>query len=245
MQPNWLKQLQQIPTIQQAGFIDCEKITAGNSNVSFKVNSQAGTWVVRFNQHQFGVNRLQEKLILDLIAPLNISPKVIDANPEAGYLITAHSPKATWQQLNIHDSDSILELADSINRFHQIPYTYLPSRLDHRIDTYLKHIKNIPSELHQNIVQTVKVLQQLGFWEACNTLYHSDLNSSNILGNKSPLIIDWEFAGQGHPLLDWLIMEHEHQLDLSAHYPVKINKQWLKPGKLLIADLMKLWALND
>ncbi|TDR20655.1 phosphotransferase [Marinicella litoralis] len=244
MQPNWLRQITQIPTIQQAGLLGCERITGGISNLNFKVTTHQGIWVVRLNQAQLGVNRKLEQDILNLIAPLKLSPEVIDANPAAGYLITAYCDLATWRQSNTTDVGAFTKLADSLNALHQIPCHHSASRLDQRITHYLKQINHIPDDLAAETMHQIDQLEQLGFWSACQSLYHSDLNPNNLLGNDQAVIIDWEFAGQGHALLDWLIMEQEHQQDLSQFYPTDIRESWLPPSKALIANLMKLWDFN-
>ena len=91
------------------------------------------------------------------------------------------------------------------------------------------------------MLDTIQKLDFLNFWKANNTLYHSDLNPNNLLGLNKPTIIDWEFAGQGHPLLDWLILEQQTTIDLSAYYPTDINPVWVAPAKRMINAMMKLW----
>lgn len=244
MQPSWLEKIKQIPVVRKAGLLGCERMTGGTSNVNHKITTELGIWVVRINQNQPGVNRTQESLILKRLAPLEITPAVIEVNHEAGYLITQYTSKPAWRQITQVSESSVVELAHRLNQVHQIPYDYLPSRLDQRIISYLKHMPKVPSSLKLRLLQNIESLSQMKFWEACHSLYHSDLNPSNILGQTDPLIIDWEFAGQGHAVLDWLIMEHEHQIDFAAHYPADTEEKWLKPIKSLVADLMHLWTMK-
>jgi|GEM_PF-1237741 len=243
---NWLEHIQQLPAVKQAGFIQAQPLTQGSSNQNIKVTTQAGIWVVRFNNPklgiELGVDRHQEARILDLIQDLPCAPQVISNQPDAGILITEFIEASALTPADLQYSNCQQQLAQALDSIHQLAYQHLPSRLDQRLQRYLQHIPNAPLELAQRLQDTIKQLDTLGFWAQCQCLYHSDLNPHNILGCSRPVLIDWEFAGQGHALLDWLIMEHEFQTDLSTYYPADTDSRWLHPLQSLVADLMQLWS---
>ena len=243
MQPKeiWQNRLLEIETVQAAGLIDCTPIHSGSSNYIFKVLTESGTWIVRINRAALGIDRHEEKRILDLVKPLGIAPKVIENNPDSGYLITEYIDQPMWHIDDFKNQKMLAKLKQQLDQYHSIPYEYLPSRLDHRLKLYLKTIKQTPIETTLELLDTIQKLDFLNFWQANNTLYHSDLNPNNLLGLKKTFIIDWEFAGQGHPLLDWLILEHQTNIDLSAYYPTGINPVWVEPAKRMINAMMKLW----
>ena len=89
---NWLEHIQQLPAVKQAVFIQAQPLTQGSSNQNFKVTTQAGDWVVRFNDPklgiELGVDRHQEARILDMIQDLPCAPQVITNQPDTGILIT-------------------------------------------------------------------------------------------------------------------------------------------------------------
>lgn len=201
--------------------------------------------MLRFNQATLGINRYQEQHILKLIRPLKISPTIIENNPDSGYLISAYIPQATWHHSDFINPKKLKALSQVLNQVHQIPYQYLPSRLDHRLKNYLQQIKGVPEGLKNTLLHSIEQLEGMNFWQANNTLYHSDLNPSNILGIDPIQIIDWEYAGQGHPLLDWLIIEHYAGYDLSEYYPADLQEEWLKPAKTMIDAMMQLWSLQS
>ena len=237
----WYKRLNSIPVVHNAGILEWQSIVSGTSNHMFKVKTQAGVWMVRFNRAALGIDRHEEKRIMSLIESKGIGPKVIENDPDVGYLITEFIDQPVWQKDDFKDPQVLAKLKHKLDQFHTIPYEYLPSRLDHRLRLYLKNIKRIPESISIELLDTIQKLDFLKFWQANNTLYHSDLNPNNLLGNNPPIIIDWEFAGQGHPLLDWLILEHETQADLSAYYPTEINPCWIKPANRMIHAMMNLW----
>ncbi|MDJ1139379.1 phosphotransferase [Marinicella marina] len=238
---HWQHQLESIHTIKAAGLKHWEPIHSGSSNYIFKVTTSAGLWIVRFNRAAMGISRQEEHRILEKIKPLDIGPNVIENDPDAGHLITEYIDQPTWQRSDLKNHDKLNQLKQAMNKYHAIDYEYLPSRLDHRLRLYLKNIKKIPERTTIDILENIQKLDFLGFWRANNSLYHSDLNLGNLLGDDSLRIIDWEFAGQGHPLLDWLILEHEVKMNLSDHFPDDVLPVWIAPARRLIRAIMKLW----
>lgn len=238
----WYKRLESIGIINNAGLLDWQPIHSGTSNHMFKVTTEVGIWMVRINRAALGIDRHEEKRIMDLVAPLGIGPKVIENNPSEGHLITEFIAHKPWQQDDFKDPQKLHCLSKTLNQYHDLSYEYLPSRLDHRLRLYLKSIKHIPVKTTMVLLDTIQKLDFLGFWQANKSLYHSDLNPNNLLGHgKQTTVIDWEFAGQGHPLLDWLILEHVTKLDMSSYYPQDINPVWVEPAQRMIKAMMNLW----
>ncbi len=244
MPSKWLEKLQNIPAFQSVGIIDVKPFAEGLSNQSMLVSTDRSQWVVRFNQQQIGINRKLEQQVLQLIEPLNICPKIIECNPANGYLISEYIPKPTWIRSTFNNKQQLARLKNQLDRVHQVPFNHLASRLDQRMMNYVQSLPVVPDDLHTTIIQQIEQLENLEFWQVCLYLCHYDLNPSNLLGNQ-PLIIDWEFAGQGHGLIDWLILEHETGHDLQHCYPRDINPDWIRPCKRLIQTLMALWQLNQ
>lgn len=241
MPNNWLESVKQLAAVKAAGFIDCEPIKQGITNHNFKVTTEQGVWVVRLNQPQPGVDREREQQLLCWLAPLNLTAKIIDINPAQGFLITEYLNSQLWTQKDFEDAAQLQSLADKLKLIHQISYDEPTTRLDHRILQYIDHFK--PSQkICKRLMADISSLEQSGFWAACTQLYHSDLHRNNILGIGDDIkILDWEYAGQGHAILDWLIMEQESGSDLSHHYPQETNPKWLPPLRSLIQQVLQMW----
>ncbi len=236
--------LQQIPTLKTAGLTGYKVLSAGSSNFNYRVTTQSGEWVVRINRSSLGVDRMLEAAVLNLIAPLGLSPKVIENNASAGYLITEYINKHSWDATDFKHSQHIEALQAKLATMHRIPFTHPSSRLDNRVQHYITAIGTVPLDLERQIMSLINELEKLGFWQANRYLFHSDLNPGNLLGHNSPLIIDWEFAGQGHPLIDWLMMEIITHVDLSSHYPENIEPAWIAPCRQFLQLMLKIWYLN-
>lgn len=241
----WPEILNSIEPIKRAGLIQWQLMRIGSSNLVFKVTTHEGVWVVRINRAVLGIFRSEEQRILELVEELGVGPKIIANDPKAGYLITEYIKQPTWTLTDLNKKAQLQQLKTCLRKFHSIQYDYLPSRLDHRLKLYLKKIDTVPEKITIELLRTIQKLDFLKFWDANTTLYHSDLNLNNLLGKNKLKIIDWEYAGQGHPLLDWLILEHQTQIDLSAHYPNDINPAWLDPAKRMINAMMALWPTQS
>ncbi|GAA4817852.1 hypothetical protein GCM10011365_12300 [Marinicella pacifica] len=238
-----LRRLQDIKFIAQAGLIEARPIKHGLNNHSFQVITEQGHYFVRFNAVIAGVDRQRESQILALIAPLNISPKVHVNDLQNNVLITDWCRGKLWQADDFNNKGFINTLADQLKRFHQIELTEQPlftdSRLDKRLLNYAKNQKHrIKNHIHRHLDK----LTELGFWEVNQYLTHFDLNPRNIIGRQPPLLLDWEFAGLGHPLIDWLIIEYESGQYLENFYHCYDDNDWLPPLRALIQIMMQIWA---
>lgn len=237
---NWPEWLAEIPCIQQAGLLDWQPLIHPGNNQLAVVNTGQGRWLVRSNHDLPGVDRVFEQQLLQQLQNQPWVPRLIAADPEVGYLVTSYLDAMTWRRADYSDPNKVKVLADQLNTLHQMPCEQTHTRLDNRLQHYLCQIP-VSADLRQRIQLTVSQLEKLRFWDACRQVYHSDLNPGNLLGSDPVYLIDWEFAGQGHGILDWLIMEHESGCDLSAWYPASTETPWLSPLRQLINDLMKLW----
>jgi len=241
--PDKRHKLNQIDFIRQAGFIRAVAIKHGLNNHSFKVFTEGGIYFVRLNATIAGVNRRREAYILDRIAPLNITPKVIINDLENNYLLTEWSAGKVWQAGDFNQARLLAALVKQLHKVHAINYTdednEIESRLDQRL---LSYATNQNPSISARLKTHINKLHDLEFWANNTYLTHFDLNPRNIIGRNPPLLLDWEFAGQGHPLIDWLIMEHECGHDLSPHYHSLDDNNWLPSLRALIQIMMQIWS---
>ncbi len=235
------QELLSIPVIQQAGLLSYQPLTTGSSNRNYHIRTNQGDWVVRFNRPNLGVDRTLEAQVLQLIAGLDVAPQVIENNPTVGYLITTFNPATVWQTQDFNNKEKLNGLQQQLAPLHAIEIDYPSSRLDIRTQHYIATIGTVPDTTVKQTMQVIEQLHELGFWAANRYLFHSDLNPSNLLGQPTPMIIDWEFAGQGHPLIDWLIIELLTGIDMSACYPKNTHTEWIAPCRQFLQLMLNIW----
>jgi len=241
--PDKLHSLKHINFLTDAGLCEARSIKHGLNNHSYHVITEQGHYFVRLNAVIAGVSRRREAHILNLIAPLNISPKVVLNDLDNNVLITEWCRGRVWTKPDFGKKDLVSALAKPLQHVHSIecPDTvlFLDSRLDQRL---LFYVTNQSSKIQSQVHRLIEKLDDLGFWHANQSLTHFDLNPHNIIGRRPPMLLDWEFAGLGHPLIDWLIMEFESGHSLNNYYRHLDDNNWLPPLRALIQIMMQIWA---
>jgi aminoglycoside phosphotransferase (APT) family kinase protein len=241
--PDNLHRLQRIKFIEAAGLIEARPIKHGLNNHSFHVITEQGPYFVRFNAVISGVDRQREARALDLISALNLSPSVILNEPNNNVLITDWCRGKRWHSDDFKNNKLVTTLANQLKTFHQINLSqetiFNNSRLDKRLLSYTENQKD---SIKEHITRHINKLEQLDFWQANQSLTHFDLNPGNIIGRQPPMLLDWEFAGLGHPLIDWLIIEYECGHSLDNYYHHLDDNNWLPPLRALIQIMMQIWA---
>ncbi|VAW39531.1 hypothetical protein MNBD_GAMMA01-962 [hydrothermal vent metagenome] len=240
--------LLQIPEIQQAGLLSYKKICAGTINQTFLVNTKQDKWIVRLNNTAIaGINRKHEALILDLIKPLNISPKIIANNLQREYLITKYIAQSNWSQQDCINQQQLL--INQLTKIHQIDLPTKLPKFSHRLEQYQQDARHLlGNDFKIKHQKTIQKLEVLGFFNT-HKLIHFDLNHHNLLGTNPLTIIDWEFAGSGHPIFDCAIFIHNQQLNLRQSKTIVCycrnflnGEAILKLSMDLVKQMFSMWA---
>ncbi|WP_317932587.1 choline/ethanolamine kinase family protein [Halioxenophilus sp. WMMB6] len=188
-------------------------ITGGLTNTAFLLSTPHPNYphlVLRLFSPQtkmYGINRCHEQTIHQLAAEQGISPAILYWDNRLGFSVVEYLPGRTWSQADLESPDKRQALAQIIQRYQQLELTELQPF------NYYRHIKNYADRtcalLSKAERLTLKAfLKNLEDWQGCawpKTLTHHDLSPENIIETGSGLqIIDWEYAGLGHPQFDWL-----------------------------------------
>ncbi len=239
----WGQRVALLPEVAAAGLLDIEALTHGTVNKSFKVTTNKGTWVVRFNNDELpGIHRPTEARILEAIQPLDLAPRLIANHVNQGYLITVFCEGTHWTQSDLSNPQQLRRLAEVLQPLHQIPFSCKRTELVFRLVEYIHYFTKMDDGLKSAINKTVSELSHMGFWQKQKQLLHFDLNPMNIICNGDELkIIDWEYAGVGHPIIEWSVIQNYAGVDIQAqipeffgiHYPEKVQK--------LIDLMMEMW----
>ncbi len=236
------QQLLSIPAVKKAGLLSFEPACQGTINKTYQVETTLGRWAVRLNQNDMpGINRQREIDILTLIQGQDIGPDLIAHDVEKQCLITRWVEGDAWTTDDLANPDLLQRLKVKLGRLHQIHYNNKATYLMARIIEYILFFADASESLKKAISESVKALNQTGFWQKQNRLLHFDVHPYNIIGHENPIIIDWEYAGSGHPLLEWLIIQHYAEKDISEQIPRFNMPEEHKEASRLIDLLMELW----
>lgn len=239
--------LQDIPELNKMGILEIELTKKGLINHNYTVKTLSGTVHARINNPKvLGIDRVNESWVLERISDLNIAPKTLTINVKDGYLITEFINSSTWSQQDCYRFQPLL--IKTLNKVHQINCQQQLPRFLTRLEHYEQQSLQAFSKKDQHDYLAIKnALVDLGFFEY-SQLLHFDLNASNLIGKKKLTIIDWEFAGCGHPLFDLAIFIHANQLDLQKCQPIidhcatfNHGEEILMLGIQLAAYMIQLW----
>lgn len=243
-------QLQQIPELNKQGIMSIEPTDKGLINYNFTVKTLSGTLHARINKPDvLGVDRKHESMVLNRIKALNLAPKILANNLGDNYLISEFVDEPTWSKDDCYKHPSLL--IKQLKKVHAIDMSHqLPSFLS-RLEQYEQYsLYKFNASFVSQYQKTKQQLNKLGFFKA-KQLLHYDLNASNLLGTKKLTIIDWEFAGCGHPIFDLAIFIQANKLEIlkcqavvDYCYSFENGTEILKHSIKLASDMIKLWEVN-
>ena len=189
------------------------QLEGGLTNSSYLIEAGSERAVLRINNpqaSQLGINRDTEITILKKIASTAVAPNYYFANSQ--YLLSEYIEGETT------DVDGISQPAIRQQIFQAIKTiqtTKLPSLKRFNYKKYCQiYCSQISGEyLGQLAVQQILDLaQQIDSADWQPVLCHHDLIPENIIHNQQGIsIIDWEYAGLGHPQFDYLRIFNKQQ----------------------------------
>lgn len=239
-----------LPIIKKHGISQFKLLSRGSINRNWRVNTKIGEdWVVRKNSDGIaGVNRYAEKRILQKIAPLHISPRVIEVNPDQGYLITEYIDAPVWKKIDCLEPLLQKKIAGVMQRIHTIGCDEPSTHISARIEQYLSPVSIFQRKKYKPVImELLEQARQLGFLK-CQSLCHWDMHHTNIIGYDSVMLIDWEFSGMANRVLDSAVFSLYHGFnDEQCEY--FDNMLGIKPDlsvvvMKLVSQLFNLWNLS-
>jgi thiamine kinase-like enzyme len=184
-----------------------EPLTGGITNHNYRVTLGGAQHVIRVHGADtalLGIDREAERLASAAAAELGIAP-ALDA-AFADCLVTRYVACETIDSGQI--AGRVEELAVALRRFHD-SRTRLPARfwVPELLDDYANVVRGRGVRLPPGYAQAIAVA---GLIAVALALFeprpcHNDLLAGNLIRSREDgavLIVDWEYAGMGHPCFD-------------------------------------------
>jgi thiamine kinase-like enzyme len=204
------------------GSLTVEPLPGGITNINFKVRDERGTFAVRAGEEDtyLGIDRRNELRCARIGARLGVAPEIVFVEPPWTVSQFVTGPPLTPQSLTDHAR--LRRVASLLRRVHgaravtgHLPWfsPFLVAR------TYLElaRVHGYPMPFDGDfIARTVDDLESrlLPFRPA---FCHNDLMPGNLLEDPDRIwLIDWEYAGIGHPLFDIAGLASNAELDTPA-----------------------------
>lgn len=247
--------------------IQLEKISGGMTNQNYLLHLDVGRYVIRFdakNSAELDIDRNAEYRIHQMAAEAGLVNPVIYRNTNTPrYWIREYiqgkslSVEALKNELIINDAHpndthlnqivSVLKTLHQIQPAHPLPTISLVDKAQQYIDIICQ-LKDVSGALNNVLNKLLLILAEAPDKTRC--LCHMDATLNNwIMASQGLRLIDWEYAGLGHPLWDLATVSIDGQLNeqqqhkmLQQYYS---NETWnlshWQLAKQQISALAALW----
>jgi thiamine kinase-like enzyme len=182
-------------------------LDGGITNHNFRARFGEHEYVIRRHgseTERLGIDRQAEREASEAAAQLGIAPELVAALP--GGLVTRYVECSALAAADVRARAS--ELGRALRSFHALPLQlrvrfWVPELLDRYAGEVRGRGAAVPAELDRAraVVGRIVAAVPLGEPRPC----HNDLLPGNIIlarGDGRAMIVDWEYAGMGHPYFD-------------------------------------------
>jgi thiamine kinase-like enzyme len=197
-------------------------LSGGITNRNFRVDAVGipDRWVIRLagnDTHLLGISREVEHAATVAAAGVGVGPEVTAFIRPEGYLVTRFIVGSPVTDEAVHQSETLVRVADSLRRIHDgpaIPGLFVPLRI---VEAYralaMARGVRIPPEYEVAAATGRRI--ELAFLSNPIELRpcHNDLLNANFIDDGARIrIIDWEYAGMGDPFFDLGNFSINHEL---------------------------------
>lgn len=189
--------------------IALEPLPGGITNLNYRVRMGAETYVARLSVELalLGIDRRNEVVCQRAAHSLGVAPAVI--HHETGVLISEYIPGRTLSPPDVRDLAFVPRIAHVLRTLHDgwdtLNGEFLYFSAFQTVRTYARTAAELKAKLPVDIDALLEDARRLSGRIApfVPVLCHNDLLPANILDDgHSVLLVDWEYAGIGHPLFD-------------------------------------------
>jgi thiamine kinase-like enzyme len=191
------------------GPIDVDRIPGGITNHNYRVRTAGRTYVARIGVDRplLGIDRRNEVVCQRAAHALGVAPGV--AHHEDGVLVSDHIDARTLTPDDVRDPAFIPRLADVLRRLHdgwdRLSGEILYFSPFQTARTYAETARALGAKVPDDLDALLDDARRLSrtISPFVPVLCHNDMLAANVLDDGRRLwLVDWEYAGVGHPLFD-------------------------------------------
>lgn len=199
---------------------EVEVLTGGLGNRCWRLRDARRDLVVRLgaaHADAFGVDRRDEVLAQSMAAGHGLAPEVLWHEAAAGLLVTEFVPGRSWSREEAREPASAARSGAWLRALHGLPVPEGIACVDFGARAMALG-KALPPGTFPAPLQECAARQRRRLGNpAVPVLCHHDLHHLNIVDTGPQLIVlDWEYAGAGEPLMDLAGYAAYHDLNEAA-----------------------------
>jgi thiamine kinase-like enzyme len=191
------------------GPVAIERVSGGISNHNFAVRAGGVTYFARLCQERplLGIDRRNEVACHLAASGLGIAPEVI--HHEEGLLVTRYIAGKTLAAADLREPEVLGRLLVSLGRLHgawdvltgEVLYFCPFQTVRTYASTAVRLNARVPGDLGALLEDARQLSRRIAPFRP--VLCHNDLLPANLIDDSWRLwLVDWEYAGAGHPLFD-------------------------------------------
>lgn len=221
-----------------------EALSGGLTNENYLILINQQPVVLRLetrHAHYFGINRDRESVILQALHTQNLCPQQIYRDKDQQYSLFSYIQGRVWRESDFSDQAQIQRLYTHLKKIQHIAIQLPRFNYLHLVEHYCRHLlskSSMPRSSKFN--DFLQNLEQFQSAQWLPVLCHHDLLPQNIIETpKGLMIIDWEYAGLGHPSFDHqsIIRHTTKDNDISSSFIDEIvywiNQLWYEINDLI------------
>ncbi|MDV6316756.1 phosphotransferase [Idiomarina sp. HP20-50] len=182
-----------------------QPLSSGQSNQTLRLISDSGDYVLKCwrNERLFAVDRRLEVAIQQHLAQDSLAPHLVDYHIEQGWLLQPYLQAPSLQQARLSALAKAGVLAETLAKIHSVRVDVPHWSMANRVEHYLQQLRLFNGSLAADMRRQLRPMKALlEDWLKNPVLCHNDLSMNHVLMADSIKVIDWEYAGIGHPLFD-------------------------------------------
>jgi thiamine kinase-like enzyme len=191
------------------GSIEIRPLPGGITNRNYRVTDQRRDFVARLGADlsHLGVFRHNERLCQQQAALAGIAPEVV--YHQKSVLVSQFVEGRTLEEADLAQRDVLQRLVETLRCLHGSRHRLTGELLYfcpfQTARTYAATARELgaepPSDIADLLEDAAHLAHQIAPFRP--TLCHNDLLAANLIDNGERLwLVDWEYAGMGHPLFD-------------------------------------------
>ncbi len=219
-----------------------EALTGGLRNRCYVLSDNGRSVVVRIagpHDGEYAVTRTTESMAQRTAAASGLAPRILLEEPDLGLTVMERVPGGAWSRRRAGSPAGAALVGEWIGKLHALPAPAGMPGID-----FVDSLGHYAAALGDDVAAMSLVAKaraagvRLGR-DACTVLCHNDLHHLNIVGSATRIVvIDWEYAGLGNPVMDLAGFAAYHDLGVVALQALlrSYSRQHALPSPERLAD---------
>ena len=232
---------------------ELEPVRSGEVNECWKVITPTANYFLKHqgNAAHNSINRVEEARLQRALCVSHLSPELVAHTLDYAWVLMHWVEAPTLATVCMEQQIPLF--AQTLARIHQQAPDLPRWSMRDRINNYLTAVQQYQPEASLHLSERLAPYRYLlEAWDlGRRTFCHNDLSAHHILLSEPVQVVDWEYAGYGHPWFDVASTVSINSLtaaqekELCAHYSIESGEQLsaadLAPWRELLQVINDLW----